>query len=76
MIQKERCVQFADNIRFIRAKNNLSQQKVADELNITRARYSKYEENMAEPPLLLLIKISSYFNLSIDTLLTKDIRKL
>lgn len=71
-----KCSLFADNLRFVRSKNNLSQQNVADDLNITRARYSKYEENMAEPPLLLLIRISSYFNLSIDVLLTKDIRKL
>lgn len=69
-------IQFSDNLRFVRYKANLSQQKVSDSLCITRARYSKYEEGVSEPPLFLLIRISKYFNVSIDELLLNDLRKL
>lgn len=67
---------FADNIRFLRGKKGLSQQSFADEiLIISRDRYSKYENGRSEAPYEILIKISKYFNVSIDLLLTVDIRK-
>ncbi|MEC3876482.1 XRE family transcriptional regulator [Chryseobacterium salviniae] len=67
---------FADNIRFLRGKKGLSQQSFANEiLIISRDRYSKYENGRSEPPYEVLIKISKYFNVSIDLLLTVDIRK-
>lgn len=67
---------FADNIRFLRIKKGLSQQSFADDILImSRDRYSKYENGRSEPPYDVLIKISKYFNISIDLLLTIDIRK-
>ncbi len=42
---------------------------------MSRVRYSKYEDGRSEPPYELLIRISKYFNVSIDLLLTVDIRK-
>lgn len=65
----------SDNIRYLRGQLELSQQKVADALLITRGRYSKYEDAAADPPLDILLKISKYFNVSIDLLLSVDIRK-
>jgi transcriptional regulator with XRE-family HTH domain len=66
---------FSDNIRFLRAQKNLSQQELADQISMSRVRYSKYEDGRSEPPYELLIRISKYFNLSIHLLLTVDIRK-
>ncbi|WP_415325107.1 XRE family transcriptional regulator [Chryseobacterium sp. MMS23-Vi53] len=66
---------FSDNIRFLRAQKNLSQQELADKVSMSRVRYSKYEDGRSEPPYELLIRISKYFNVSIDLLLTVDIRK-
>ncbi|WP_312076936.1 LexA family transcriptional regulator [Chryseobacterium sp.] len=67
---------FADNIRFLRVKRGLSQQSFADDiLIISRDRYSKYENGRSEAPYEVLIKISKYFHISIDLLLTVDIRK-
>lgn len=67
---------FADNIRFLRVKKEMSQQSVADEiLGMSRDRYSKYESGRSEPPYDVLIKISKYYNISIDLLLTVDIKK-
>lgn len=66
---------FSDNIRFLRTQKKLSQQELADKILMSRVRYSKYEDGRSEAPYELLIRISKYFNLSIDLLLTVDIRK-
>ncbi|UZT96535.1 helix-turn-helix domain-containing protein [Chryseobacterium fluminis] len=66
---------FSDNIRFLRAQKNISQKELADEILMSRVRYSKYEDGRSEAPYEVLIKISKYFNVSIDLLLTVDIRK-
>lgn len=59
----------------MRGKLNLSQQKVADDLLITRGRYGKYEDDAAEPPLEILIRISKYYNVSIDLILKVNVSK-
>lgn len=66
---------FSDNIRFLRNKINLSQQSFAQSLGMSRVRYSKYEDGRSEPPYEILINISKFFNISIDLLLTLDIKK-
>lgn len=66
---------FSDNIRFLRYKKNESQQFVAEKLIITRGRYGKYEDGVNEPPIDILVRISKYFRVSIDLLVTVDIRK-
>lgn len=65
----------SDNMRFLRARLELSQQKVADHLKITRGRYAKYEDGHSEPPIQILIRISRFFNTSIDVLVAVDVRK-
>jgi len=66
---------FSDNLRHLRDKSGLSQQKVADALSIPRERYAKYE-GKTDPPLDCLQKISRFYHVSIDLLLSVDIRKV
>lgn len=66
---------FSDNIRYLRSQLKVSQQFVADDLKITRGRYAKYEDGVNEPPLDILLKISRFYKLSIDLLVTIDVRK-
>ncbi len=65
----------SDNIRVLRTRKNISQQSLADDLLITRSRYVKYEDGTSEPPIELLMRMSKYFNMSIDLLVGVDIRK-
>ncbi|SKB40807.1 DNA-binding transcriptional regulator, XRE-family HTH domain [Sphingobacterium nematocida] len=65
----------ADNMRFLRGRRGLSQQRVADDLIITRSRYAKYEEGASEPPIELLQRISRYFHVSIDLLVGVDLQR-
>jgi transcriptional regulator with XRE-family HTH domain len=66
---------FSDNLRYLRVKKGLTQQKIADELLIPRERYAKYE-GTTDPPLDCLQKISRYYHVSIDLLLSFDIRRV
>ncbi|MDG2433653.1 helix-turn-helix domain-containing protein [Flavobacterium sp.] len=67
---------FSDNIRALRVKHNISQEKVAASLLITRGRYVKYEDGTSEAPYEILKKIAQYYQVSIDLLLSVDIRKV
>lgn len=66
---------FSDNLRYLRVKSGMTQQKIADELRIPRERYAKYE-GTTDPPLDCLQKISRYYHVSIDLLLSFDIRRV
>ena len=67
---------FSDNIKYLRVNKSLTQQGVADELMITRARLLKYEDGTSQPPIELLKKISNFYNVSIDILVSVDLRKI
>jgi transcriptional regulator with XRE-family HTH domain len=67
---------FSDNIRVLRVRHKISQEKLAQSLQITRGRYVKYEDGTSEAPYDILKKIAQYFHMSIDLLLSVDIRKI
>ena len=64
---------FAKNIRYLRKGKRLTQEKAAVALGLTRTTYANYEAAGAEPGLQTLLKISSFFGVSIDDLLSKNI---
>ena len=57
-------------LREIRKKKKLNQQRVAIDLNITREALSHYENGRRDPSLAMLVRLSEYFNVSIDYLIT------
>ncbi|WP_163400408.1 XRE family transcriptional regulator [Flavobacterium fluviatile] len=67
---------FSDNIRVLRVRQKISQEKLAENLHITRGRYVKYEDGTSEAPYEILKKIARYYHMSIDLLLSVDIRKI
>lgn len=67
---------FSDNIRALRVKHKISQEKIAESLMITRGRYVKYEDGTSEAPYEILKKIAQYYQISIDLLLSVDLRKI
>ena len=56
-------------LKLIRKEKGLNQQKVAMDLNISREALSHYENGKREPSLSMLVKMSDYFNVSIDYLI-------
>jgi len=67
---------FSDNIRYLRDQKNISQEKLADELLISRSAYVKYESGRSEAPYALLQRIAHFYHISIDLLLSVDVRKV
>ncbi|MBQ8396394.1 MAG: helix-turn-helix transcriptional regulator [Oscillospiraceae bacterium] len=57
-------------LRKIRKQKKLSQLKVAMDLHISREALSYYENGHRSPDLEMLVKMSSYFKVSIDFLIT------
>ena len=57
------------NIKKARTKLGLSQQEVADLINVNRSTYSNYENNIRQPDIATLIKISNKLKVSLESLL-------
>ena len=69
-------IYLSNNLRFFRELDSISQVKMANKLGLKRATYSKYEEGLHEPNISTLLKISKHFDISLEVLLTKNIRKI
>lgn len=66
----------ADNIKKIRKENNLSQEQLADKLNVSRQSVSKWESGLAYPEMDKVLQICQIFNLNIDDLMNQDIKEV
>ncbi|WP_213655986.1 helix-turn-helix domain-containing protein [Paenibacillus vini] len=63
-------------IRDLREDRDLTQQQLADRLNISQATYSRYESGNLDVPSSVLIRLSEFYNVSIDYILGQtDISK-
>lgn len=63
---------FGQRLRSARLNCNLTQQQVADFLEVTLNAYQKYEQSMRSPSFDTLIKVADLFNVPIDWLLERD----
>ena len=63
-------------IRDLREDNDLTQQQIADFLFCDQSQYSRYEREERDMPLRYIIKLASYYNVSIDYLVGEtDVKK-
>ena len=65
-----------DNIKFLRKKFGYTQETFADAIGIKRSLVGAYEEGRADPRLNNLLKMSEVFNVSVDTLISKEVSQL
>ena len=56
----------------LRKNSGLSQEQLAEQLNVSRQAISKWESGIATPESEKLITISNYFGVSVDYLLKDD----
>ncbi|WP_436834682.1 helix-turn-helix domain-containing protein [Listeria monocytogenes] len=59
------------NIRSIREDNDVTQQHMAELLNVSQNTYSQYETGKIEWTASALIKVADYFDVSVDYLLDR-----
>ena len=60
---------FANNLKTIRKENNLSQEKLAEILLVSRQCVTKWESGTCYPEIDNLLELSQKFNVSLDWLL-------
>lgn len=65
-------MEFSDQIKQLRQKENLSQSQFAEKLHVTRQAVSNWENNRNLPDLEMLIEISRVFHISLDQLILGD----
>ena len=66
-------LQLVYNLKTLRKKNLMTQQEVGDMLNISRQAYSNYETGKRAPEIGLLVKLSEFYNVSLDDMIKQTI---
>lgn len=64
--------QLIENIKQLRKKRNLTQQQIADILQMHRSNYSKVEKGERELSISSVIALADFFNLSLDELVKSN----
>ena len=63
---------FSEKLFELRKKSGLSQEELADKINVSRQTISKWEMNQSSPEMDKLINLSEIFNISIDELVGNE----
>ena len=63
----------SENLKVLRKQKGLSQEQLAEQLNVSRQAVSKWESNNGMPEMDSLIILSEIFECTIDDLLKKDL---
>lgn len=63
----------ADNIKYLRKKLGLSQEKLAEILGLNRGNIASYEKGSAEPRIENLLKMMQVFKVEVKDLVEKDL---
>lgn len=72
IIKKEYFAMLGDKIKLYRESKKMTQNEVADVLNVSPATISKYESNTLEPNIESLKRLAELFDISIDELLKDE----
>ncbi len=56
-------------LKSIREDRDIKQQEIANYLNVKQNTYSQYENGQRQIPVDILIKLSKYFDVSVDYIL-------
>ena len=66
-------MKLSEKLYSLRKKSGLSQEQLAEQLNVSRQAISKWESGVSVPESEKLIVISTYFNVSVDYLIKDDV---
>ena len=63
---------FGERLKDLRREKNLTQQQLANKLNVSGNTVHGWETDKQEPSMTMLLKLSSIFNVSLDYLFGKS----
>lgn len=65
-------LKIADNIRFFRKANNLTQEELSKQLGGSKNLVSNYENGISTPDIYTLVKLADIFDISLDELIGRE----
>ncbi|MDF7668627.1 helix-turn-helix transcriptional regulator [Lactobacillus sp. ESL0703] len=65
-------MKFGAHLKQVRQNRKLTQEEVAHDLFVSRQTISSWENEKSYPDIVTLIKLSDYYQISLDTLLKED----
>ena len=65
----------AENLQFLRARESLTQEQLAERLDVSRQSVSKWESSVSFPEMDTLIKLCDMFHTDMDTLLRGSVEQ-
>lgn len=69
-------IQLADNLRYLRKQNKLTQKDLSEMLSISRQAYSNYETNKRTPDLDSLLYLAQFYHVNLDALVLGNLKSL
>lgn len=66
---------FGENLQFLRKSRNMTQEELAESLNVSRQSVSKWESDSSFPEMDKVIQLSDIFGCDIDTLIKDNVEK-
>ena len=64
---------FAENFKRLRKEKGITQEKVAEVLEVSGQSVSRWELGICYPDLEMLPSIANYFDVTVDSLLSNDV---
>lgn len=66
---------FSENLQFIRAQAGVTQEQLAEQLEVSRQSVSKWESNASFPEMDTLLRICDLYDVNLDTLLRGSVEE-
>ena len=66
---------FGENLQFLRKRANLTQEDLAEKMEVSRQSVSKWESNLSYPETDAILRLCSLFHCDMDTLLRGDVSR-
>ena len=66
---------FAENLQFLRKQKEITQEQLAEQLEVSRQSVSKWESGISYPEMEKLLQICSMFHCNMDTLMQGDVSR-
>ncbi len=66
---------FGENLQFLRKRRGMTQENLAEQMEVTRQSVSKWESNAAYPETDAILRLCSLFHCDMDTLLRGDVSR-
>lgn len=67
---------FGENLQFYRKRENMTQEQLADKLEVSRQTISKWEAGTSYPEMEKILQLCELFSCSMDTLMREDASRL